>query len=468
MIKERRLNKANERTTLEYWLVLYRGRRVIFFVTIMAMLTAGFLSKVITPVYMAKATFFVPSTPDVVTYHSATPGESLARRPLLPLPIETSHAPYIGILKSGLIAELVQKDFPHKSTGDLRRRDVDFSLSNEFILELSVRDKNPEYAAGIANAYVEYLNQSIGSFSLASKDDNLTMIEEEIKVNRKKLFEARHSLKIFQEENMTANLSEEIRQLISLRASFLTNQETVKVEQQTNDVNIDAIKNALEKEADIFKASDSVITSPLLEEMKKELTDMETKMAGMRVEISNLHPDVVSLKTQYDQIEKNINTEISKIVKSKIKAPETFYENLRQQLISYLVERQLIQARVQAYDIVLKSIEERLRKIPELMSQEDVLSMEIENHKTLLSNLVMNKEEVKMQGNKEMQVVVLVDKATPPTRPSFPLMWINILIAGSLGLIAGIFYSFLVDYIEQTRGFRFLKMVNAIEKTKKE
>lgn len=158
------------------------------------MITAGALSKILSPVYEAKAVFFVPKEPDITTFFTS-PDEIMARSPLMPTSNEEPHGPYIGILKSKTIAGLVQKDFPHKTVENLMRRDMDFVLSDEYLLEVYARDNNPGLAADIANAYVKYFKQLMGEYSQMSQSERQATIEEEIAKNEKRLSRAKGILK---------------------------------------------------------------------------------------------------------------------------------------------------------------------------------------------------------------------------------------------------------------------------------
>lgn len=452
-----------ERTFLEYWLVLYKRRWLILFVILSAMITAGIISKIIPPVYEAKALFFVPQTPDVISYLSSSAGKTITRSPLVPIASEDPHAPYMGILKSRAIAELVQKESHHKTIRDLKKH-VNFSLSNEFMMEVYARDRDPVIAAGIANAFVKYFNQLLSGYSMPVLGKNRAMIEEEIKNTKERLTEARQALQEFQQENKVPDLDAEIRQFISLRMEFQSKLESTEVARQEIESKIAALNKQIKKEAALSTSSDFVISSPILEKLRKDLTEVEIKMAGLRAKrTQDSSQEFVIFQNQYSQIKKNINAEIRRILKSQIKRPDTFYETIRQQLTNLLVEGERTQASLLAYRTVIDGIEERIQKIPELTARMDSLKMDIERNKTILKTLEMNLEEAKMQGKRELQVIVVVDEAKPPSDPSFPILWLNVLVAGMAGLIAGIFYSFLVNFLEETRNERIYRLIKAIE-----
>lgn len=454
-----------EKTLLEYWLILYSKRVFIVVVTFSAILTAGILSKILPPVYEAKAVFFVPEEPDTTTFLSP-PGGTTARSPLIPSASDDPNAPYIGILKSKTIADLVQKEFPHKNLIDLLRRDMDFALSDEYMIEIYARDRNSQTAAGIANAYVKYFRQLMGGYSLDSQAERLTTIEEDIRKNKRRLLRAKGILKTFQQKNRTANLDEEIEQLIHMKIIFESHLENTHIEYTENKNKLLATKKKLKAEVRAFETSELVITSPLLEKLREQLVDIESKMASLRVEIKEPHPEYMTLKGNYVEIKKNIDKEIEMIIKSQVKAPDTFYENLRRQLISLSIEKEGIEANIKGTRQVLSGIAERVHEIPKLISHLDTLTSEVDRYKRLIDTLKVNLEEVKAQARRAPQVAVLVEEATPPTRPSFPILWLNTIVACLAGLMGGIVYCFFLNYLEETKEKRIYRLWKAIETTK--
>lgn len=182
-----------ELTLLDYWLVLYRRRKSIAVVIISAIVVAWILSRVLPPVYEAKAVFFVPTRPDSISFYTPDASQQMARGPLTPSRQEEASAAHIGVLKSKAIAQLVHNDFPQKSIGALSRKDVDFNLSNEYMLEVYVRDKDPELAAGIANAYVKRFNELMAGYSLDSTSQNILSIETQVKDTSKRLEQAKRT-----------------------------------------------------------------------------------------------------------------------------------------------------------------------------------------------------------------------------------------------------------------------------------
>ncbi|HZX48054.1 MAG TPA: Wzz/FepE/Etk N-terminal domain-containing protein [Nitrospirota bacterium] len=450
------------KTLLEYWLVLYSNKKIILIITVAAMVSAWIFSMILPPVYEAKAVFFVPKEPDTATFFSSA-GSNKARSALVPVSNEETHGPYIGILKSRSIAVLVQKKFRHKSVEALMRKDTDFVLTNEFLIEVYARDRDPSIAAAIANSYVKYFNELMVGYSLPPQSQTQDTLKGQIGENQRMLSGAIEELRSFQEHNKTANLDEEVRQLISRKAAFESQLEDTKVKYKENADKILATENELKKELGIFEASKFNVTSPILERLKTQLIDIETKMSGLRVELKELHPDYVILKKNHEEVKKNIDSEIERIIKSQIKAPDTFYENLRRQMITLYIEKKEIEATIDATHKVLSRTEDRVLEIPALKTRLDTLNIEVDRYRKLIETLKLDLEETSAQIKRPPQVAVMVDEATPPGGPVFPIVALNIVVSGLAGLIGGIFYSFFVYYVDETREKRLYRLLKAME-----
>lgn len=251
-----------------------------------------------------------------------------------------------------------------------------------------------------------------------------------------------------------------------MKTTFESQLENAHVEYHENKNKMLAVKRKLKDEVRAFETSELVITSPLLEKLRAQLVDIEAKMATLRVEIKESHPEYMTLKRNYEEIKKNIDKEIEIIIKSQVKAPDTFYENLRRQLISLTIEKEGIEADIKGTRQVLSGIEERIREIPKLRNQLDTFVSEVDRYKRLTDTLKVNLEEVMAQTKRAPQVAVLVEDATPPAKASFPILWLNVMVACLAGLAGGVFYCFFVNYLEETREkriYRLWKVLKSIQ-----
>lgn len=454
--------KMRDNTLLEYWFIIYRRKWVVLLVIASAIISAIVLSRVLAPVYEAKATFFVPRERDAVTFYSPNGGES-ARGALGPIANEEAQGPFFGVLKSKSIAELVQKEFPNKTVGDLMRKDISFVLSNEFMIQVFARDKDPNVAAGIANAYLKYFNQLMSEYSLPPTTQMSSTVEHEISINQKGYLAAMKALKKFQKKKSIANLDEEAKQLIVLKTDFESQLKKSQIEHQENKHKILVTERELEKELGLYSGDEFIVSSPLLVQLNEQLANIEVKLSALKVEFHDLHPEVMALNNSYKAVQKNIDKEVGRIMKSQIKSPDTLAESLRRQLVTLHIDKSKTEASSIAIKSVLNDIEGRFSKIPELRSELDFLTLEVDRYKDQIKRLQLQLAEANAQTNRNLQIAVVVENAAPPEKPAFPILWLNIVVASLAGLSGGIFYCFLVHYMESTREKRIYRLLMAID-----
>lgn len=452
-----------EKTLFDYWLVLYRNRFVIFFTVILSMAIAYFLSKRLPKVYEAKTVFFIPSNSDnsSLSFYYPNP-KSISRTLVLPPSQEEFFAPFFGILKSRTLAEMVRKEFPQKSLGALLRRDVDFQLNNAYMIELYVRDRDPKLAAEIANAYVRNLNKLLSYYSCLYTEQYISTLKLELRRTKKRLQAVYNKLKKFKETYGISNLDEEVKQLISLKIDFQRKLKESEVEFKKTKEEIKNTKIQLLKEAKLYTPSSLAVESPLLEELKKKLCDLESKMASLRVEYREKHPEFQRTNKEYEKTKELLKKEINRIIKSKIK-PSSFYEELREKLINLYVTNSCLKAKIFAYKKILTDIKKKLIKFSSLEFEQSKLKLEANILQNSIVSLENSLNEAQAQKERKMLQVIVVDKAVPPTAPVFPICWLNTLVAGICGLIAGIFYAFFVDYVKRKYEERTVRLLDLIK-----
>jgi uncharacterized protein involved in exopolysaccharide biosynthesis len=450
------------KTLLDYWIVIYKRKREIIAVTLISIITAILLSKIVKPVYEASAVFYIPNASQALSYLSPDAIDKLAIDTKQPIPKKDTLSPYIGILKSKYLARLVHEEFPQKRLQKLLRSDIDFQITPENMIEIYSRDNDPELASDIANAYVKRLNEFLLNASLYNLKTDRRLIKKQISKVERDIQKAEDELKKFEENNKVVSIDEEIKNLTSQRTSFQNKLETTMVQLKENDEKLRAVSGQLGQEGDLLAVQQYSLTNPLIEYFQRKLAELSAQIAASSVELTEEHPDIIMLKNQYNVISDRLKEEIQRLISSRIKSPNTFYEQLRQEIVNLIIEKNTLNASLEGYKGVIARINSRLSKLPSIKTEWERLNDDVIRLKKVYEQLRLNLQEAEMQGSRNMQLVVVVEEATPPEIPSFPLLWLNVVVALLCGLIAGIFYAFFVDYLHEARKIRTSKVIKEI------
>lgn len=451
-----------EKRLLDYWIILYRKRMTIAFVMVISVVTTLVLGWVLKPVYEAKAVCYVPSTSPALTYLSGSPTSGLTRDILVPKTKEDDSAPYLGLLKSRRIAELTHADFPKKNVEKLISSDMSFELSDEFMLKIYARDSDPVVAANVSNAYMKYLNLLLQEASLKNPELDKGILNGQMATVEKSLAEAKNALKNFSEKNSIVSVDEEIKNLTAQKTSYQDKVDSTSVLIRENEEKIKATLEQLNKEGNVLEKNSFILSSPTLDYMRNKLSDLTAQIGGQSVELKESHPDMKILKSQYKEMTDKLRLEVKNLVEAQIKPAGTFYEGLRNNLANLIIESTRLQATRKGNSVVIEKINERMQKMPSINAEWGRLNDNVEHYKKIYEQIKNDLQESDMQRERPIQYVITVDYAKPPKTPAFPVIWLNVLAAIFFGLAAGVFYSFLVEYISETRKVRTLKIIKAI------
>jgi polysaccharide biosynthesis transport protein len=436
-----------EQTLIDYWLVLYRRKVQVVLIVLSAIGASVGLSSILDPIYEAKMVTFVPKDPNVVNFYSADAAKSFAPKPPTPPTKKDENAPYLGMLRSLSVLQKVNEAYPQIPENRLKRS-TDFALTNEFMLSVYVRNRDPKLAADLANAYYTALNDLLQGFF----DEGLKVqksSEKELEATKRKREAAAIALQTFEEQQGVADLTNESSELVKQKSSFEAKIEDAKADLKGIDQRIEGVRQELSQEASLYVSTEMVTTSALVQSLKKDLADLEASIGAKSTEVSERHPDLQNLRAQYKSKKQELTGEISRIIESRTKDVGSFHETLRQNLANLFVEKVVSEAKLTALGNSIKGIMSRLAALPAIRAKRDQLVNEVDTASKLLQSADTNLEEVRAQNSRLVRGAVLVDPAKAPKDPAFPILWLNAVVAGGMGFIGSIFYCFLMDYIQR-------------------
>ncbi len=440
----------NGYTLYDYWFILYRRKKTVFLIIFFSVVFAAILSWLLPKVYQAKSVFFVPSKSDSLTFFSNTDTRQIARFPLVPEARGEQQKIYLGMLDSESLRKKINADFSQKSLHELKK-DVDFKSGSDFLIEVYVRDHNPKQAADIANAYVRLFNQTLSSYSLSITVENRKAMQRQLQETQQKLEVARSALADFQRENKLTKIDEDSGNVIKLKNEFEKEFSETEVKLHEATKKLQSLKTQFSKESAVFNKSAVALTSALVENLQKQLSDLEGQIASARVKYTDDHQEVLSLRAQYEQKKKDLSDEINQLMESRAKSPNSFLENLRQEMVRLYVEKETLQSRLDGLKKGIKDANQQIALLPIVQARYEELNQEVEQYKKLSENLQTGLEEIAAQEQREMKNVIVVDEATPPEVPVFPNLILNLFVALGMGLVGGVFYTYFMDYLDRLK-----------------
>jgi len=444
------------RTLDEYGVLLYRRRWIILLVIVVAVALAGYFSWMLTPQFEARAVFYVPQ--DVATTAEG-PEAGKVRTPIGVQEIAEAH---VTLLKAADTLREISLRFPTKPLPELFT-DIDFVVTRESLIRVFARDDEPQTAADVANAFVDYFEEFHRGMIEDQLKHALAGVEQKTAEVTLEKETAESAVRLFQETYTIASLKTEQVGLEEQRLRFQENLKLARLNQVQADQRIRGLEEQLAIEGQAYEAGEIIMSNPVIDSLREQLARIEVEMAGKSTDIRTDHPDMVAQQQQYERTKESLESEIARTVQSKSKLPGTLYAHLRQQLVGEYVDQAANAARIAGFTEHIDGINERIHMLPLLSLQLDQITEEATRKRELLAELFRNRNALTTRVLKIPNVVVVLERARAPKDPIFPKPFLNMGIAALGGLIAGILYAFLLDYLESTKRLRKLRIIELQE-----
>jgi uncharacterized protein involved in exopolysaccharide biosynthesis len=456
----------------EYLMVLMKRRTLIILVFILTVLATAFYSFSVAPVYESSARLILDkessSSPitgertDYESYHSQTMTfntsiKMIKSTPVIKAVIEALNldaedkdleVSFIRQWLSGLktnIKLLIRRDDNQIPLSPEERQNrkmqeliakVQEKITVEQIrdtrlLNISVKDKDPELAAAMANT----LAAKFMEFNLANKMDaskqTLAWLNEELYDLRKKLEDDEQKFFDYKQENMVFSI-EGKQKLAEQKIQEFNNK---YLETRNKRLELDAKINELDKNLGTLKGVANVrslINNPIIESIYAKVVDLEIELSRLAKIYKGKHPKIVQAQTE---LEKTRNSLSQEIAKEK--------ENLKS-------ERKVLFAREKTLESTLAEFEKEALDTSSKELKYTILQRNVDTSRNLYDLMVSRIKESNILQTANTSNIRLVETAQTPIGPVSPNKKRNLLLAMVLGVFFGCGLAFFFEYMDQT------------------
>ena len=430
--------------------VIRKRKNYIIILFIVAVLSAYIFSKISPKVYSAKAVILLPQGQ----------GAGISAQLLQSLPIGGLigglsggvGGNYLAILKSRSAAEYVvnklklEKLYKAESKQqaiDMLQKALKVNDTKDNTIEITADANSPKLVADIANAFVGALENVSSQFMLSSSQRERVFIEKRLVDTKKLLEEAEGKLRDFQEKYRLISIDDETKMLVENMANIQSQKELSQIELNTVNSQINTLQSNLMLQAKTLGKDPLTITTissdPKIKIWRDKLIEDEANLAILLQDYGELHPKVMAIKQEIDEIKRVIKEEIERLSSAlgTLSTPDLF---------DLSVKRITLEARMQAMDSIVKDYETKLGKLPKLGLELSRLMRDVKLQETIYTTLSAQYEQAKINETRDSISIQVLDYAIPPEKPSKPNTMLNVLIAGVASIFLGIFLVFFLEF----------------------
>ncbi|HEY8085115.1 MAG TPA: chain length determinant protein EpsF [Methylophilaceae bacterium] len=419
------------------FLLILRARYKVILVTLLLTVASTIAVSLVLPSrYMATASV-------VVNFKGADPVTGLTLpAQLLPgymvtqVDIIQSHSVARKVVDQLKLASdpLYQQSFKEdaEGKGDIRDWIADLLLAKlkidpsreSSMIDIGFTAANPKFAADVANAFAVAYQQTNLQLKVGPSQEASSYLTDQTQVLRDKIRVAQQNLSKYQEEK-----------------GFSSNDERMDVENaRLNDLSTQLVTAQSQR----FEASSrqrsaannpgdspDVISNPLIQTLKSQLSQDESKLAQLSEKLDKNHPEYQAALAQVEKSRANLNNEI-KAVSSSLSGSATILGQRESELSGALAAQKA--------------------KVLQLNRQRDeytILQKEVDDAQHAFDAASERLTQTTLEGHDNQSEIALLNPAVPPIEASSPKLLLNILLSVVVGAILGLGFGLLLEFADR-------------------
>jgi len=402
--------------------------------------------------------FIIPPTYEGESNLRIKQPKGLADSLLADLPIENMGATkqvlstYAEILKSRtVVQDVIDKTQSDKDADDIPtyedmlKRITIQPVKDTEILNIKVKAKSPEEAQLIANTLVSTFNERMTDLVRSEQKTVREFIGQRLQESKKELEQSETALGEYKREQRIVALEDETKALIEKFASadkLLADNTVGMVSAQAQ---FSTAQQQLAKEKPGFVAD-----SPLIQQYKGKLADLEVTLVSLSANYTAQHPQVVATRAAITETKAKLNAEIARVISVDAPSMNPIHQGLVQSEIQSEVEIAARGAQGQAIQQIKSGSEQELMKLPAKEQGLIKVMRDANVNQEIYIMLAKRYEEARISEVMQPNDVQIVDVAIVPNKPISPKKLLITVIGAILGLFAGVGLAFLLEYMNKT------------------
>lgn len=337
-------------------------------------------------------------------------------------------------------------EFPLTAQGLLAGDVITVStVTDTNIVEITVRDTDPNFAADLANAVAESFNEVLTNFARSSSTASIDFVESQIPLVRQQFDDASRALADFQMENSVLQTTQ-ASQVSLLRYNYLVSRRAPLVLEEGEADAIIAVA-PFDFDLEAFKAREDVKDAlGELRARQEELLSYDLMALSSGVASNGLSSGLTTsqsdryyvLTNSIQTIERGLESLVVSTLSTQGTQDASIYAGAVVQKLSSESEIALVDDQIAAED-------EALQGVPELEMQLASLQSDVQVYQAMVVSLMQMEQEARLRAAAISDNVTLIDSALVPERPVSPNTIMVLAVAFVLGGFIGVGIALLLE-----------------------
>ncbi len=297
------------------------------------------------------------------------------------------------------------------------------------LVDVGVRSIDRKQTALFANTLVEmYIKQNRDN-KLTATREAVSWLGQELETTREKLESSEAALQAYKEQHAIISLEDRQNIVMQKLSELNTAVNNAKIRRTEIEAEYKKIRQYDVKK---LESTDRVINNPLIQELKVELSALDSQLSELQKKFRDKHPNVTALQSQIVSLQKRLEEEIKGILSSITNEYEVAKAQERD------LSKMLAKQEQEALELDHKAIKYK------------ELAREVDTNKRIYNTLLQREKETGINERLETSNIGIIDRAVVPTTPISPNKSRNMLLGLIMSLAIGSALAFFLEYLDDS------------------
>jgi len=313
------------------------------------------------------------------------------------------------------------------------------------ILNVTVDARSAEEAQLVTNTLVDTFNERMTSLVRSEQGTVREFIGERLKESKKELEQSEDALQQYETSQKIVSPADETKAILTGLGEINKMAAENSVDLTSVQAKLGSVNQQLGQEKDSFVAD-----SPLIEQYKGKLADLEVQLVSLRQNYTDQHPQVLAVNAAIAETKEKLNVEATRIVNAEAPSMNPIHLELLKGKIQSEAEIAAATAQQGAIQKIIDEGEQRLTTLPVKEQGLARVMRDVSVNEAIYTMLAQRHEEARISEVMQPTDVQMIDRAIKPEKPIKPKKILNVLISAILGLFIGFGWVIALEYFNRT------------------
>ena len=415
--------------------LIYERMYVIAVVTAVAVVAAFIVTGMMSETYRSQARCYLPTQSDTLSLSNES--GNLPTAPKLPTANTETQQALLGVLNSAELRTTVASQIDGRNSEWLEKN-VKFDLDTFNFIVISAYDPEPRVAREVAETYLREFSSSLDTTTKQRVAENVSTLVAAIDRSTEFVATLESDRQAFLETNGSIDFSTEIAQYHARVTRFQDSVEDNTSARASLIKQREEVTKNFELRPEFSQSGYTEVENPRLNQLRGEIATTNLELANLKLDVTDKNPEAIALRNKLALLNDQLASETATVEGARSFSSDSMRNSYETRIAEFKVSEAGLDVQANHYAKLLGESQTRLRELNRLKAGSEITESELRNARETLRQQRDRHAELELYMSRTASFLMTADAPVEATKPYFPILWLNLLVATLLGIVFSI------------------------------